>query len=93
MCAARMALRHLKRVFVQFTAGDPRAVSARDFLARLSGEGARKSNPQCKVEFSISETAPHGKAFVDLTFNDGTQAELPAVCLVDCKVAHRGACN
>ena len=35
----------------------------------------------------------HGKAFVDLTFNDGTQAELPAVCLVDCKVAHRGACN
>lgn len=87
VCAARMALRHLKRVFVQFTAGDPRAVSARDFLARLSGEGARKSNPQCKVEFSISETAPHGKAFVDLTFNDGTQVVLPVVGAADCTVS------
>lgn len=63
-------LRHLKRVVVQFKPGDPKSVSARELLQRLSGDRAKKSNPQCKVEFAIDEEAPMGKSFVELHFAD-----------------------
>lgn len=76
-------LRHLKRVYVQFTPGDPRSVSARDLLQRLSGDRAKKSNPQCKVDFKIDEDAAPGSAFVELTFGDD---ELRKIALANTSV-------
>lgn len=70
-------LKHLKRVFIAFTPGDPRAVSARELLQRVSSERAKRSNPACKVEFEISEEGQHGQAYVDLHFVDDEKRKLP----------------
>lgn len=69
-------LKHLKRVFVQFAPGDPKAASARELLQRLTTDKAKKSNPACVVEFKVDEGGAPGKAFVDLTFNDNEQRTL-----------------
>lgn len=37
---------------------------------RVNGSRAKRSNPNCAVEFNIDEEADHGKAFVDLHFAD-----------------------
>ncbi|GAX82227.1 hypothetical protein CEUSTIGMA_g9655.t1 [Chlamydomonas eustigma] len=71
-----MSLRHLKRVFIQFSPGDLKAVSARELLQQLSGDGARKSNVACKVDFNIAEQGGQGKAFVELDFNDNTKMKV-----------------
>eukprot|EP00798_Chlamydomonas_sp_ICE-L_P008761 gene8761-33624_t len=71
-----MSLRHLKRVFVSFTPGDTTAVSAREFLQRITGDKAKKSNPACDVKYDIAEEGIPGKAFVELTFNDNTHTKL-----------------
>jgi len=36
----------------------------------LNGSRAKKSNPNCAIDFSINEEAEHGKAFVELHFVD-----------------------
>lgn len=69
-------LKHVKRVFVQFTPGDPKSVAARELLQRLSGSSAKKSNPQCKVDFSIDEDGKPGSAFVELTFADDEKRKI-----------------
>ncbi|GIL72698.1 hypothetical protein Vretimale_4404 [Volvox reticuliferus] len=66
-------LKHLKRVFVQFTPGDAKAASARELLQRVSSNHAKRSNPGCVVEFKVDEDGSAGKAFVDLTFTDNEQ--------------------
>jgi len=63
-------LKHLKRVFIQFGPGDPKSVSARELLMRVNGSRAKKSNPNCAVDFSIDEDAEPGRAFVELHFAD-----------------------
>ncbi|PNH06892.1 hypothetical protein TSOC_006700 [Tetrabaena socialis] len=65
-------LKHLKRVFVQFTPGDPKAASARELLQRVSSDKAKKSNPGCVVAFKVQEAAASNaeRAYVDLTFTD-----------------------
>ncbi|KAI8477140.1 MAG: hypothetical protein J3K34DRAFT_399503 [Monoraphidium minutum] len=70
-------LRHLKRVFIQFSPLDPRATSARELLQRVGCDAARKSNPACQVEFNIDEAAKPGTSFVELQFNDDAQQRLP----------------
>lgn len=37
---------------------------------RLNGSRAKRSNPNCAVEFNIDEDGGHGKSFVDLHFAD-----------------------
>ncbi|KAF5842621.1 hypothetical protein DUNSADRAFT_6091 [Dunaliella salina] len=37
---------------------------------RVNGSRAKKSNPNCSVDFSIDEDAEPGKAFVELHFAD-----------------------
>lgn len=71
-----MALRHLRKAFVQFNPSDPKAVSARELLQRLTGDKAQKSNPACNVQFDIAEDGQPGKAFVELTFNDGAEIKV-----------------
>jgi large subunit ribosomal protein L53 len=56
-------LRHLKKVFIQFAPGDPRAVSARELLQRVTGDKAKKSNPACVVTFEIDEQGKPGQAY------------------------------
>lgn len=67
-------LKHLKRVFVQFTPGDPKAASARELLGRVSSPFAKKSNPACTVEHKVDDAG--GPPFVDLTFTDDEQRKL-----------------
>ncbi len=67
-------LKHLKRVFVQFTPGDPKAASARELLGRVSSPFAKKSNPACVVEHKVDDAG--GPPFVDLTFTDDEQRKL-----------------
>lgn len=55
-------LRHLKRVFIQFSPLDPRATSARELLQRVGCDAARKSNPDCAVDFQVDEDAAPGGA-------------------------------
>ncbi|KIY99651.1 hypothetical protein MNEG_8310 [Monoraphidium neglectum] len=69
-------LRHLKRVFIQFSPLDPRATSARELLQRVGCDAARKSNPSCQVEFNIDEAGKPGSSFVELQFVDDAQAKL-----------------
>lgn len=69
-------LKHLKRVFITFTPGDPRAVSARELLQRVTGDRAKKSNPKCAVEFNIDENGQPGQAYVDLQFADDEKRRL-----------------
>ena len=69
-------LRHLKRVFIQFSPLDPRATSARELLQRVGCDAARKSNPECAVEFKVDEDAAPGSSFVELQFVDDAQARL-----------------
>jgi hypothetical protein len=71
-------LRHLKRVFIQFSPTDPRATAARELLQRVGCEAARSSNPDCEVEFKVDEGTAAGQAVVELHFNDGQQAKLLA---------------
>lgn len=66
-------LKHLKRVFVQFNPGDPKAASARELLQRVSSNQAKRSNPACLVNFKVDEDGSPGRAFVDLTFTDNEQ--------------------
>ena len=63
-------LRHLKRVFIQFSPADPRATSARELLQRVGNDKARKSNPDCAVDFKVDEGAGEGAAVVELQFVD-----------------------
>ena len=77
-------LRHLKRVFVSFSPYDAKATSARELLQRIGCDAARKSNPQCAVDFAVDEAAPDGGAFVELQFADGAEARLGTA---DLKVA------
>lgn len=69
-------LRHLKRVFIEFAPGDPRSTSARELLQRLGCDSARKSNPDCVLDFRAAEDAPAGGSTVELVFSDGEQAKL-----------------
>jgi large subunit ribosomal protein L53 len=74
-------LRHLKRVFIQFSPLDPRATSARELLQRVGCDAARKSNPACAVDFSVDEAGGAGSAFVELQFVDDAQQRLPTADL------------
>ena len=58
-------LKHLRRVFIQFTPGDPKSVSARELLALTKG---KHSNPACKVEFKTDEDAAPGSSLLELEF-------------------------
>lgn len=69
-------LRHLKRVFIQFSPTDPRSTTARELMQRVGNDKARKSNPECAVEFKVTEATPEGKSFVELQFVDGQEAKL-----------------
>jgi len=75
--SAPTMLRHLKRVFIQFSPLDPRATSARELLQRVGCDAARKSNPACAVEFSVDEAGAPGSGFVELQFNDDARQRLP----------------
>jgi large subunit ribosomal protein L53 len=70
-------LKHLKRVFVQFTPGDPNATSAREFLRQVSGAKAKKSNPACSVEYKVVDHG-HMDAYIDVVFNDDTPKRINA---------------
>ncbi|KAG2499338.1 hypothetical protein HYH03_002914 [Edaphochlamys debaryana] len=70
-------LKHLKRVFVSFTPGDPKAASARELLQRVSSPSAKRSNGACVVEFKVEEGGAEGRAYVDLTFSDGDTRRVP----------------
>lgn len=69
-------LRHLKRVFIQFSPLDARATSARELLQRVGCDAARKSNPACEVEFKVEESGAAGGSFVELQFVDDATARL-----------------
>ncbi|MEW5303397.1 MAG: hypothetical protein WDW38_001723 [Sanguina aurantia] len=69
-------LKHLKRVFIYFTPGDSRAVSARELLQRVSSDKARKSNPSCVVDFKINEETAFDRAYVELLFSDAEQRKI-----------------
>jgi large subunit ribosomal protein L53 len=78
-----MSLRHLKHVLVSFKSGDPGSTSARVLLQRLGGDGAKRSNPACKVEFEVGEGRAGGgaegspnAAFVELEFLDGDKRRI-----------------
>jgi len=77
-------LKHLRRVFIQFTPSDPRATTARELLQRLGNDKARASNPACVVQFNVDEAGPSGSAFVDLVFNDGEERR---VMTADARIA------
>jgi large subunit ribosomal protein L53 len=77
-------LRHLKRVFIQFSPLDPRATSARELLQRVGCDAARKSNPACAVDFAVDESGAPGSSFVELQFaDDATQRLATADYRVD----------
>lgn len=69
-------LRHLKRVFISFVPGDPRAASARELLQRVGSDKAKKSNPKCEVEFTVDDSGAVGKSYVELVFADNEQRKL-----------------
>jgi large subunit ribosomal protein L53 len=69
-------LRHLKRVFISFVPGDPRAASARELLQRVGADKAKKSNPKCEVEFKVDDAGEMGKSYVELVFADNDQRKL-----------------
>lgn len=69
-------LKHLRKVFIYFTPGDPRAVSARELLQRVSSDKARKSNPSCVVGFKINEETAIDRAYVELVFSDAEERKI-----------------
>jgi large subunit ribosomal protein L53 len=69
-------LRHLKRVFISFVPGDPRAASARELLQRVGSDKAKKSNPKCEVEFKVDDNGVMGQSYVELVFADNEQRKL-----------------
>jgi hypothetical protein len=69
-------LRHLRKVYIQFAAGDVRSKSARELLQRLGCDKARKSNADCSVEFTITENPSDNDCYVDLTFVDNDQRRI-----------------
>lgn len=69
-------LRHLKRVFISFVPGDPRAASARELLQRVGSDKAKKSNPKCEVEFKVDDNGVMGESYVELVFADDEQRKL-----------------
>jgi large subunit ribosomal protein L53 len=69
-------LKHLKRVFVKFAPTDPRATSARELLQRVGCDKARKSNPECQVEFQADNAVGPNGSYVELLFVDDEQRQL-----------------
>uniref|UniRef100_A0A383VCI6 Large ribosomal subunit protein mL53 n=1 Tax=Tetradesmus obliquus TaxID=3088 RepID=A0A383VCI6_TETOB len=69
-------LKHLKRVFIQFHPSDARATPARELLARVGNDKARKSNPDCVVDYKVVETAQIPRSFIELQFADNEQHKL-----------------
>ena len=69
-------LRNLKSVYVKFSPLDPRAASARELLQRVGCEKARKSNPDCTVEFNVDDKLASGSSFVELKFTDDERYKL-----------------
>jgi 39S ribosomal protein L53/MRP-L53 len=64
-------LKHLKRVFISFHPADPGATCARELLARVGNPAARKSNPNCAVEYEVDEAAAvRQRSFIELQFSD-----------------------
>lgn len=69
-------LKHLKRVFIQFHPSDARATAARELLARVGNDKARKSNPDCVVEYKVVETPQVPRSFIELQFADNESHKL-----------------
>lgn len=77
-------LKHLKRVFIQFHPSDGKATAARELLARVGNDKARKSNPDCVVEYKVVETSQIPRSFIELQFSD---SESHRLYTADLKVA------
>eukprot|EP00775_Hariotina_reticulata_P000227 gene227-430_t len=69
-------LKHLKRVFIEFHPGDPQSTAARELLQRVGNAQARKSNPDCVVDYKVVETAHIPKSVVELQFSDNESHKL-----------------
>lgn len=69
-------LKQLKRVFIQFHPSDAKATAARELLARVGNDKARKSNPDCVVEYKVVETAQIPRSFIELQFSDSENHKL-----------------
>jgi large subunit ribosomal protein L53 len=84
-------LKHLKRVFIQFHPSDTRATAARELLARVGNDKARKSNPDCVVDYKVVETAQIPRSFIELQFADNEQHKLYTADLKVCAAAATAA--
>eukprot|EP00882_Tetradesmus_deserticola_P005506 GHRQ01005797.1.p2 GENE.GHRQ01005797.1~~GHRQ01005797.1.p2 ORF type:complete len:125 (+),score=50.58 GHRQ01005797.1:395-769(+) len=69
-------LKHLKRVFIQFHPSDAKATAARELLALVGNDKARKSNSDCVVDYKVVETVQVPRSFVELQFADNEQHKL-----------------
>eukprot|EP00879_Flechtneria_rotunda_P028572 GHRR01030730.1.p1 GENE.GHRR01030730.1~~GHRR01030730.1.p1 ORF type:complete len:110 (-),score=13.84 GHRR01030730.1:136-465(-) len=63
-------LKHLKRVIIQFHPSDPKATAARELLQRVGNDKARKSNPDCVIDYKVIETSQISRSFIELQFAD-----------------------
>jgi hypothetical protein len=77
-------LKHLKRVFIQFHPSDAKATPARELLALVGNDKARKSNPDCVVDYKVIETAQIPRSFIELQFADNEQHKLYTADLKVC---------
>jgi hypothetical protein len=76
-CSAPSVPSQISRILVQFSPYTGQARSAREFLARVTSQPARQSNPDCEVQARVRVK---GDPFIEIQFDNKQAGRCPLRC-------------